>query len=44
MKKEKNVLCGEEGFLGIKHEKGRYSDEEEEGINVKEDVSLEGSV
>ena len=44
VKTEKNVLCGEEGFLGIKHEKGRYSEEEEEDVGVKEDVSLEGSV
>jgi len=44
LKTEKHILCGEEGCIGIKHEKGRYSEEEEEDVGVKEDVSLEGSV
>ena len=38
VKTEKNILCGEEGGIGIKHDKAIYSAEEDEDVGVIEDM------
>jgi len=45
VKKEKGVGSKEEKCIGIKVEEGIYSEEEEEDdIDIKEEVGLEGTV
>jgi len=38
VKTEKNILCGEEGGIGMKHDKAIYSAEEDEDVGVIEDM------
>jgi DNA-directed RNA polymerase specialized sigma subunit len=38
VKTEKNILCGEEWCIGIKHEKAIYSAEADEDVGIIEDM------
>ena len=38
VKTDKNILCGEEECMGIKHDKAIYSEEEDEDVGVIEDM------
>ena len=35
---EKNIPCGEEGWIGIKYDKAIYSEEEDDDVGVIEDM------